>query len=76
MGSVGDGFENAVPESLFATRECELLHRYPWPTRTGLRTAIFDYIEVFYNRQRRHSTLNYHPPAVYEQHHASAASAA
>jgi putative transposase len=46
--------------------ECELLDRYPWPTRAGLRTAIFDFIEVFYNRQRRHSILDYHPPAVYE----------
>ena len=42
----------------------------------GLRTAIFDFIEVFYNRQRRHSTLDYHPPAAYEHHHASPAPAA
>ena len=76
MGTIGDALDNAVAESFFATLECELLDRYPWPTRTGLRTAIFDFIEVFYNRQRRHSTLDYHPPAVYEQHHASAASAA
>jgi putative transposase len=76
MGTVGDALDNAVAESFFATLECELLDRYPWPTRTGLRTAIFDFIEVFYNRQRRHSTLDYHPPAAYEQHHASAASAA
>jgi putative transposase len=67
---------SAVAESFLATLECELLNRDPWPTRTGLRTAIFDFIEVFYNRQRRHSTLDYHPPATYEQHHASAASAA
>jgi putative transposase len=76
MGTVGDALDNAVAESFFATLECELLDRYPWPTRTGLRTAIFDFIEVFYNRQRRHSTLDYHPPAAYEQHHTSAASAA
>jgi putative transposase len=76
MGTVGDALDNAVAESFFATLECELLDRYPWPTRTGLRTAIFDFIEVFYNRQRRHSTLDYHPPAAYEQHHASAAPAA
>jgi Integrase core domain len=63
MGTVGDALDNAVAESFFATLECELLDRYPWPTRTGLRTAIFDFIEVFYNRQRRHSTLdNTHPP--------------
>src|SRR5215217_1063590 len=76
MGTVGDALDNAVAESFFATLECELLDRYPWPTRAGLRTAIFDFIEVFYNRQRRHSTLDYHPPAAYEQHHPSAASAA
>jgi transposase InsO family protein len=56
--------------------ECELLDRYPWPTRAGLRTAIFDFIEAFYNHQRRHSTLDYHPPAAYEHHHPSAAPAA
>jgi putative transposase len=76
MGTVGDALDNAVAESFFATLECELLDRYPWPTRSGLRTAIFDFIEVFYNRQRRHSTLDYHPPAVYEHHHASTAPAA
>jgi Integrase core domain len=76
MGTVGDALDNAVAESFFATLQCELLDRYPWPTRTGLRTAIFDFIEVFYNRQRRHSTLDDHPPAAYEQHHPSPASAA
>src|SRR5215207_10213684 len=65
--------DNAVAESFFATLECELLDRYPWPTRTGLRTAIFDFIEVFYNRQRRHSTLDYATPVNYEQQHPSAA---
>jgi putative transposase len=76
MGTVGDAVDNAVAESCFATLECELLDRSPGSTRPGLRTAIFDFIEVFYNRQRCHSTLDYHPPAAYEQHHASSASAA
>ena len=76
MGTVGDALDNAVAESFFATLECELLDRYPWPTRTGLRTAIFDFIEVFYNRQRRHSTLDYATPVNYEQQHTSAAPAA
>ena len=76
MGTVGDALDNAVAESFFATMDCELLDRYPWPTRAGLRTAIFDFIEVFYNRQRRHSILDYHPPTAYEHHHASVASAA
>jgi transposase InsO family protein len=76
MGSKGDCYDNAVAESFFATLECELLDRYPWPTRTGLRTAIFDFIEVFYNRQRRHSTLDYATPVLHEQQHASPAPAA
>jgi putative transposase len=76
MGTVGDALDNAVAESFFATLECELLDRHPWPTRAGLRTAIFDFIEVFYNRQRRHSTLDYASPVSYEQQHAPAAPAA
>jgi putative transposase len=76
MGTVGDALDNAVAESFFATLECELLDRYPWPTRAGLRTAIFDFIEVFHNRQRRHSTLYYASPVSYEQQHAPAAPAA
>jgi hypothetical protein len=63
MATVGDALDNAVAESFFATLECELLDRYPWPTRAGLRTAIFDFIEVFYNRQRRHSTLELRHPS-------------
>jgi putative transposase len=76
MGTVGDALDNAVAESFFATLECELLDRHAWPTRAGLRTAVFDFIEIFYNRQRRHSTLDYASPATYEQQHASAAPAA
>ena len=66
MGTIGDALDNAVAESFFATLECELLDRYDWPTRQALRTAVFDFIEVFYNRQRRHSTLDYHTPVDYE----------
>jgi putative transposase len=62
MGTVGDALDNAVAESFFATLECELLDRYDWPTRQALRTAVFDFVEVFYNRQRRHSTIDYTPP--------------
>jgi putative transposase len=68
MGSVGDALDNAVAESFFATLECELLDRYHWPTRLALRSAVFDFIEVFYNRQRRHSTLAYLTPVDYEHH--------
>jgi putative transposase len=76
MGSVGDALDNAVAESFFATLECELLDRHAWPTRQGLRTAVFDFIEVFYNRQRRHSTLAHASPATYERQHTSATPAA
>ena len=76
MGTVGDALDNAVAESFFATLECELLDRHHWPDRQTLRTAVFDFIEVFYNRQRRHSTLDYATPTSYEQQHASAAPAA
>jgi len=76
MGTVGDALDNAVAESFFATLECELLDRYDWPTRQALRTAVFDFIEVFYNRQRRHSTLDYLTPVDYEHQHPSPAPAA
>ena len=66
MGSKGDCFDNAVAESFFATIKKELIHRRAWPTKTELRTEIFDYIEVFYNRQRRHSTLGQRSPVDYE----------
>jgi transposase InsO family protein len=66
MGSRGDCFDNAVAESFFATIKKELIHRRSWPTKAELRTEVFDYIEVFYNRQRRHSTLGQRSPADYE----------
>jgi len=70
-------WDNAVAESFFATLKGELVDRQPWPTRAAARLAIFDYIEGFYNRQRRHSTLGYVSPAAYEAgHHASTPAAA
>jgi putative transposase len=67
MGSVGDCYDNAMAESFFATLECELLARQPFPTHVAARTALFEYIEVFYNRQRRHSALGYLSPDAYER---------
>jgi transposase InsO family protein len=67
MGSRGDAYDNAVAESFFATIKKELVHRQPWPTRRELGAAVFEYIEAFYNRQRRHSTLGYLSPADYEK---------
>ena len=65
-GQPGDCFDNAVAESFFATLKKELIHRRSWPTKAELRTEVFDYIETFYNRQRRHSTLGQRSPADYE----------
>jgi putative transposase len=66
MGSVGDCYDNAMTESFFATLECELLARRTLSTHLEARSALFEYIEVFYNRQRRHSALGYLSPAAYE----------
>jgi putative transposase len=76
MGTRGDCFDNAVAESFFATLKKELIHRRPWPTRAELRTEVFDYIETFYNRRRRHSTLGHRSPADYENMTLTAAHAA
>jgi len=67
MGSVGDCYDNALAESFVATLECELLARTAFRTHTEARTALFDYIEIFYNRQRRHSTLGYLSPEGFER---------
>jgi putative transposase len=67
MGSKGDAYDNAVAESFFATLKKELIHRRSWPTRRELGSAVFEYIEAFYNRDRRHSTLGMHSPVEYEQ---------
>jgi putative transposase len=67
MGSVGDCFDNAMVESFFATLECELLARHRFRTRDQARAAVFEWLEVFYNRQRRHSALGYRSPEMYEQ---------
>jgi putative transposase len=67
MGSKGDCFDNAVAESFFATLEKDLLRRRSFATRQDARTAVFDYIEAFYNPIRLHSTLGYRSPAEYEK---------
>jgi putative transposase len=67
MGSKGDCFDNAVAESFFATLKKELVRRQSWPNRASLRSALFDYIELFYNRERRHSTLGDLSPVDFEE---------
>ena len=67
VGSKGDCFDNAVAESFFATLEKDLLRRRSFATRQEARTAVFDYIELFYNPIRLHSTLGYLSPVEYEK---------
>jgi putative transposase len=67
MSRRGNCYDNAVVESFFATLEWELIERSDRPTREAARGAIFDYIECWYNRQRRHSSLGYISPVEYEQ---------
>jgi transposase InsO family protein len=63
MGSVGDAYDNAMAESFFASLETELLDRTTSRTRADARLAVFDYIEAFYNRIRRHSALELPEPS-------------
>ena len=67
MGSKGDAYDNALAESFFASLKKELVRRRSWPTRRELRSAVFDYVEAFYNRERRHSTLGYLSPVQFEE---------
>ena len=66
MGSKGCAYDNAVAESFFATLKKELVNRRSWPTRRELIGEAFEYIEAFYNRARRHSTLDYLTPMEFE----------
>jgi putative transposase len=66
MGATGDAYDNALAETFFATLKKELIHRHSWQTRRELTSALFDYIETFYNHRRRHSTLGYLSPQQYE----------
>ena len=66
MGRTGTAHDNAAMESFFASLQTELLDRHVWPTRDALRSAIFHYIEIFYNRRRRHSSLGQISPNEFE----------
>jgi transposase InsO family protein len=66
MSRVGNCWDNAVAESFFATLKTELVQRRRWTGRLELRAALFDYIEVFYNRRRLHSSIDYRTPAQAE----------
>jgi putative transposase len=66
MSRKGDCWDNAVVESFFATLKTELVQGARWATRETARTAVFEYIEGWYNRERRHSSLGYRSPVQYE----------
>jgi putative transposase len=74
MGSVGDAYDNAMCESFFATLECELLARVRFKTSAEARSAVFAFIEGFYNLRRRHSSIKYLSPIDYECRHQESAS--
>jgi putative transposase len=67
MGTTGDGYDNALAESFFATLQGELLDRQTFRTRDDAPSALFAFIESFYNRQRRHSALGYLCPEDFER---------
>jgi putative transposase len=71
MGSVGDCYDNAMAESFFATLETELIDRSDWASPAEAKAAAFEYIEVFYNRVRRHSALGYLSPEQFEERYRS-----
>ncbi len=66
MSRTGDCYDNAPQESFWATLKKELMGDEPFATREQARAAIFEYIEVFYNRQRMHSSLGYVSPEEFE----------
>ena len=66
MSRTANGYDNAVIESFWGRMQTELLNRRRWRTRIELANAIFEYLEIFHNRQRRHSLLGYLSPSQFE----------
>ncbi len=66
LAAPGQCWDNAVAESFWSTLKEELVYQHSWPTRARARQAIFEFVEVFYNRERLHSSLGYLSPAEYE----------
>ena len=67
VGRTGTALDNAMPESFVSTLKAELVSRLEFPTRQAARTAIFEYLETFYNTRRLHSALGYKSPAEFEE---------
>lgn len=66
MGRAGSALDNAISESFVSTLKCEFIHRHRFLTREAARSAVFEYLEAFYNRRRLHSSLGYMSPESYE----------
>ncbi len=67
MSGKGNCYDNAVMESFYHTLKVELIHGQRYRTRKEAELAVFDYIEIFYNRQRLHSSLDYQTPEAFER---------
>jgi len=67
MSGKGNCYDNAVAESFFHTLKTELVYHQTYYTRSQAKNSLFEYIEVFYNRFRKHSALGYKSPEQYEQ---------
>ena len=67
MGRTGTALDNAMAESFVSTLKAELVSRLQFPTRRAARTAIFEYLETFYNTRRLHSSLCYKSPSSFEE---------
>jgi putative transposase len=76
VGAPGTAYDNALAESFFATLETELIDRSSWTTRASARLAVFEWIEVFYNRVRRHSSLGHLSPDEFERRYGPGTTAA
>ena len=70
MGRRGTCYDNAAMESFFHTLKVEMIHRERYETRQQAKSAIFEYIEVYYNRKRKHSAIGYQIPMLFEQERA------
>ena len=73
MGAIGTCYDNALMESFWSRVQVELLDRQTWSTRLELATALFEYLEIFHNRQRRHSSLGMLTPTEFEMRRATTA---
>jgi len=67
MSRKGNCYDNAAMESFWSSMKRELVHRVRFTTRTQARAAVFDWIEIFYNRERFHSALGYQSPVDFEK---------